>query len=69
MTAIQFPPEMEKMLAENENLEVLHVSVIFDRREPMTKKRIKMLANDVYQAAIKQLEQLKPTPARNSKKS
>lgn len=49
---------MEKMLSENENLEVLHVSVIFDKREPMTKKRRKMLANDVYQAALKQLEKL-----------
>lgn len=59
MTEIKFPPEMEKMLNENEHLEVLHVSVIFDKREKMTKKRRKMLANDVYQAALAQLEKLK----------
>jgi hypothetical protein len=46
------------MLKENPNLEVLIVSVVFDKREPMTKKKRKELANNVYQAALAQLEKL-----------
>jgi len=53
---LEYPPELAQMLKENENLEVLIVSVVFDKREPMTKKRRKMLAHDVYEAALKQLE-------------
>lgn len=53
---LEYPPELAQMLKENDNLEVLIVSVVFDKREPMTKKRRKMLAHDVYEAALKQLE-------------
>ena len=54
---LEYPDEMVKMLKENPNLEVLLVSVVFDKREPMTKKRKRLLAHDVYVAALKQLEQ------------
>lgn len=57
-TQIQFPPEMQKMLDENPDLEVLHVSVVFDKTTPLTKKWKKKLANDVYQAALDRLEEL-----------
>ena len=56
---LQYPPELEKMLKENSDLEVLLVAVVFNKAEPMTKKRRKSIAHDAYEAALKQLETLK----------
>lgn len=58
---IELPPQMQKMIDENPDLEVLHVCVVFDKKEPMTKKRRKELANSVYQSALQQLEQYSKT--------
>lgn len=59
MATITYPPELDQMLKENPDLEVLIVSVVFNKKEPMTKKRRKELAHNVYEAALKQLETLK----------
>jgi hypothetical protein len=57
---INYPPELEKMLKENPDLEVLLVSVVFNKKEPMTKRKKKELAHNVYEAALKQLDTFKP---------
>lgn len=58
---LEYPKELDEMLAGNPNLDVLIVSVVFDTKEPMTKKKKRELANSVYQAALKQLDTLNST--------
>lgn len=57
---LEYPDALNKALKENPNLEVLVVATTFDKSKPLTKKMKKLLANEVYQAALAQLERFKP---------
>ena len=46
------------MLKDNPNLEVLIVAAVFDKTVPMTKKKKRELAHNVYESALKQLDTL-----------
>jgi len=58
---LEYPKELDQMLHDNPNLEVLIVATVFDKSQPMTKKKKRELAHNVYESALKQLDSFKPT--------